>query len=158
MKKFILILFSVINLFYFSCNGTTSKYQKQIKITEKLLQHLRKNEYDSVKNMFGAELNDIGMDDETLINRAQSISELLQKFQVSRQGKYKFKEYDKTDFHLVDIIIPIVEPNVNEKDYCRIVVSFAKYLANNKILDFELQCPIEKRLEEITSPIESPTK
>jgi hypothetical protein len=158
MKKIILLLFIAVSLFHFSCNRTTSKYQTQVQITERLLQKLKKNEYDSIKGMIGVDLSDIGMNREILINRVQSISELLQKFQVGGQGKYKFKEYAKTDPLLVDIIIPIEEPNINVKEYCQVIVSFAKYLPKDKILNFELFCPIEKRLDEITSPTESPTK
>ena len=108
--------------------------------------------------MIGVDLSNIGMNKEILIYRVQSIWELLQKSKVSKQRKYIFREYDKTDPLLVDIIIPIAEPNVNEKEYCRIVISFAKYLTKDKILNLELVCPIEKRLEEITSPTESPTE
>ena len=93
-----------------------SKYQRQVEITERILQKLERNECDSVKGMIGIDLSDIGMNKEILIYRVQSISELLQKFKVSKQRKYIFKEYAKTDPLLVDIIIPIAEPDVNEKN------------------------------------------
>lgn len=140
--KTIVTFFAIglMNLLF--CNNRFVKYRPQIKISKTLIERIKQNDVLSIKKMIGVELEDIGINYEILAFRVKKIQTLLDQYGIAKERKYKYVEYSKIDPLLVEVIIPILKSKKNEKKNPQIIVSFAKYIEEGKILDFDLKDPL----------------
>jgi hypothetical protein len=133
----VIVIICYLVVLCISCDDNFKKYEDQIKTSKLLVERIKQNDTSAIKKMIGIELYYLGMNEQMLVSKIREVHILLQKFELAPKNKYKFIEYPKTDPNLVDIILPLKSEEHSAKDI-QIVIKFAKYLGNGKILNFDL--------------------
>jgi hypothetical protein len=139
--------FRVLTVFIYPivlcCSNPSAKYHEQTEIVKELLVNCSKNDTSAVKNMIGVKLEDVGLDNETLIWNVNRANKLLKEYGMPSENNFILKEYEERNPQLLDVTVPILKNGKGKLKDAEMTISFVKYLPPTKILDFSIKTTYE---------------
>lgn len=124
-----------------SCSSQNTKYKEQYDTCRKLFGYIDKYDTVSIRNIVGINPEEIGSSYSKLFSTAAIIREYLIPNGKFENYKIKYQEYPENSYRLVDIIINL-EKQTNGVPF-KVKVEFVKYIEKGKILDFNMDVPID---------------